>query len=196
MARSLDEHTQSLVNYLPGGRLFRSANVSNSNFRGLLKGLAGELLRCDRNIRLYLDEILPDKTVIFIDEWERALGIPDSCFPGTGTVDQRRLHVLIKLASLGVQTNSDFVALGALFGVTVTIESGSVSGIFPMTFPIVLFDSAREAYFTIFVTFTVPAASRFPLTFPFIFGSSDIAILECLFNKLKPANCNVIFKQV
>jgi len=194
--QSLDDHAQSLAGYLPGGPMFSAVNIRDSNFRKLIKGLAGELLRADGSLRLYSDEILPDRTTLFVPEWERAVGIPDNCFPGTGTVDQRRLHILIKLASLGVQTAADFIELGALFGVTVGVQGGSVSGAFPMTFPIMLFDSPRDPYFTILVTFTITESNKFPLVFPFTFGSPEMGILECLFSKLKPANCDVIFIQV
>jgi len=42
--------------------------------------------------------------VAFLDEWERALGIPDDCFDLANTDDERRINILTKLAALGVQT--------------------------------------------------------------------------------------------
>jgi uncharacterized protein YmfQ (DUF2313 family) len=194
LRRTLIEHTQSLANYLPGGRVFAQKNKSGSNLRKLLRGLATEVLRADEFIRTYEQEVIPDQTTLFIDEWEQAVGIPDSCFKGTGTIEQRRTHVLIKLASLGVQTEQDFIDLAALFGVTVTIEQGSTQGAFPMTFPLLLLGDA--AYFTIIVRYSDVSAARFPHTFPITFGAEAIGIMECLFTKLKPANCDLIFEQV
>jgi uncharacterized protein YmfQ (DUF2313 family) len=127
---------------------------------------------------------------------QKAVGIPDDCFPGTGDADERRNHILTKLSSLGIQTADEFVALAALFGVTVTVESGSVSGAFPMVFPITFFDASQPARYTIVVTFTVIGGDDFPFEFPFTFGDAATAILECLFSKLKPANCGLIFKQI
>lgn len=193
--RDLEAFTKSLADYLPGDPLFASKGVAGSTLRRLLQGLSGELYRCNGYLRGYASEILPDQTTKYLGEWERALGIPDSCFDGQGTVEERRRDVLAKLASLGVQTVDDFVELAAFFGATVTIENGSARGIFPMAFPIILFDTAKQARFTIYVTFTAPLASRFPLTFPFTFGDDAIAIMECLFNKLRPANVKVIFAQ-
>ena len=103
---------------------------------------------------------------------------------------------MVKLASLGVQTAQDFIDLAALFGITVEIKNGTVNGTFPMTCPIIVFDSSKAARFTIIVTFTVAAAETFPYTFPLPFGNAQIAILECLFNRLKPANTDIIFLQV
>jgi len=194
LLRTIEDQAQSLANYLPGGRVFTPKNDPNSNLRAVLRGMASELFTADGYIRTYQQEIIPDETVLFIDEWERAVGIPDSCFKGTGTIDERRLHVLVKLASLGVQTAQDFIDLAALFGVTITVTAGSTSGGFPMTFPIRLFGPA--AYFTIIVQFTVESIERFPLTYPITFGDETIGLLECLFTKLKPANCDLIFEQV
>lgn len=194
LLRTIEEQAQSLANYLPGGRVFAPKNDADSNLRKLLRGMAAELYKADGYIRTYQQEIVPDETVLFIDEWERAVGIPDDCFPGTGSIDTRRLHVLVKLASLGVQTEQDFIDLAALFGVTVTIEQGSTQGGFPMTFPILLLGPA--AYFTILVRYSDVSAARFPLTYPITFGAEAIGIIECLFTKLKPANCDIIFEQV
>lgn len=194
--RDIEQYTDSLADYLPGGLLFASKSVQDSNFRKLLKGMSGELFRANGLLKTYNDEIIPDQTVKFIDEWESALGIPDDCFRGTGTIDERRRDVLTKLGSLGIQTKQDFIDLAALLGIAVNVESGSHNGTFPLVFPAILFDSSKGARFTIIITFTVEPASRFTYTFPFVFGGDAIAILECLFNKLKPSNCKLIFVQV
>lgn len=194
--RDLEQYTNSLADYLPGGCLFASAYVSNSNFRKLLRGMSGELFRANGLLKEYSEQVIPDQTVKFIEEWESALGIPDDCFSGTGTLTERRRDILTKLAALGVQTRQDFIDLAATFGVTITINAGIDEITFPLTFPVVMFSTVKEARFTIVVRFTVQAANRFPLVFPITFGSGEIAILECLFTNLKPTNCDIIFQQV
>lgn len=194
--RNTEEQAQSLANYLPGGKLFSQANVHDSTFRKLIRGLAGELVTADGYLHNFSQEIIPDETVLFIDEWEQAVGIPDDCFPGTGSTTERRLHVLVKLASLGVQTVDDFEALATLLGATVQVISGHEATSFPLVFPWVFFSTVLESRFTIIVTFTVQEANRFPFTYPIVFGDDTIAIIECLFTKLKPANCAIIFQQV
>jgi len=194
---SKETHADALADYMPNGKLFEAKKINNSNFRQLLVGIASELFNAEGYLVTLDKEYLPDETVLFIEEWESAVGIPDDCFKISGTTDERRKNILIKLASLGVQTSDDFESLGDIFGVDVTVNAGiDVGSTFPMTFPFTFFDSATDARFTIVVDFTVDASSRFPLTFPFTFGSEEISILECLFNKLKPANCNIIFRQV
>ena len=194
--RDLDQYTNSLADYLPGGCLFASAHISDSNFRKLLQGMAGELFRANGLLIEYSEQIIPDQTTKFIEEWESTLGIPDDCFTGTGTIDERRTDILVKLAALGVQTAEDFVDLATILGATVTVTPGIDEISFPLIFPILMFETLKEARFTIVVQFTVQAANRFPFVFPFTFGDSTIAILECLFTKLKPANCDIIFSQI
>ncbi len=187
----------SIANFLPPGLMFTGGKIEGTNLRKLLTGLAEELFRSEDLLKQYTEEYLPDCTVLFLDEWESALGIPDDCFSGTGTNDERRRDILAKLASLGVQTAQDFVDLALIFGIDVQVQSGAdVAAIFPFTFAVQFFNSAKEARFTIIVTFLEEAPNVFPLTFPITFGDELIGLLECLFAKLKPANCDIIFKQV
>lgn len=188
----------SIANFLPPGIMFEGGKIEGTNLRKLLTGLAVELFRSEDLLKQFTEEFLPDCTVLFLDEWESALGIPDDCFLGTGTNDERRRDILTKLAALGIQTAQDFVDLASIFGITVEVQGGvEVGNVFPFTFPMLLFfNSAKEARFTIVVTFLEDAANAFPLEFPISFGDPIIGLLECLFTKLKPANCDIIFKQV
>lgn len=193
---SIDEHTKALADYLPGGPLFAAKNIAGTVMRDMLKGISRESVRAEAYLKALQEEFIPDKTNNFLDDWERVLAIPDDCFDGQGTNGQRRQAILIKLASLGVQTAEDFENLALLFGITVSVIPGAELFSFPLTFPFLFFTTEEEARFTIVITFTVSGPSVFPFTFPIVFGNREIAILECLFRKLKPANCEVIFQQI
>ena len=192
MTQNIQSHTieqmvVSMASYLPGGDLFIAAHVSGTNQNDLLRGLAFSLLDAENFIEVYNSEFIPDNTSTFIEEWESALGIPDDCFPGPAEPDLsvRRNHILIKLASLGVQTGPDFVNLATILGFPDTIvDPGVNAGITPLS----------VARFTIVVNFPAPADNIFPLNFPIPFGTNAFAILECLFEKLKPANCDIKFQ--
>ena len=212
---SLDRQTEILANYLPDGRAFGGKRIAGSVSRLLLEGLAQERLRSSNLVTEFRDEILPDETTLFIEEWESAVGIPDDCFlTTTGTIVERRRNVLAKLVSLGVQTAADFVALAALFGITAVVKGGSVHGVFPYEFPMIFFPDARTAFHTIIVNFTgsfsnvfpytfpitfpdidlvEPPLNTFPYTFPITFQSQELALVECLFRKVKPAHVDVLF---
>lgn len=194
--RTAEENTQSLANQLPPGGAFGSRNVTGSNLRRFLDGLAIEVGRVNDLLALFRAETLPDETTKLLEEWESAVGIPDSCLLGTGTIDERREHVLIKLAALGIQTAAQFEALAFDgFNLTVTVNSGAQFFTFPAEFPLIFFPDEQTSRFTIVVDHT-SERDAFTYTFPFTFTTSDLTILECIFGKLKPANCDLLFRQV
>ena len=204
-ARTLEEQTNSLALYLPTGRAWTAKNIEGTVTRGLLEGLAGELLRASALVEEFREEILPDRTVLFLDEWESALKIPDDCFTGVGTDDERRRDILAKLASYGIQSAEDFRRLALLvYGIELEIRNPvpDPGNRFPYTFNPTgeadpdgdggefLFNlSGREARFQIIIEYqNLPAAILFPYTFPLSFLTREIAVIECLFAKLRPAN--------
>lgn len=196
---SLEEHTDSVVAYLPGGELFLARNQPESVLRRLFEGLAIQIKQAEDTMNDLTYEYDINCTTNLISEWERALGIPDECFTGTGTLEERRRDVLIKLASLGVSTQKDFVDLAARFGFKALVKtSGSAYGIFPLDFPIAFFQYPQDARFTLYIILdaaNVPEVFPFAVTrFPIPFYSSVTNIIECLFRKLAPANVDVQFR--
>jgi uncharacterized protein YmfQ (DUF2313 family) len=181
----LEEVQASLAAYLPGGPLWESAIVPGTNLNAVLAGLSGLLLDVETFNQIYNSEFIPSSEgTNFLENWERALLIPDDCFPGDAEPDRsvRRLHVLVKLASLGVQTSDDFIRVAEILGFIGTeVLSGIDAGI-----------PEPEGQFTIVVNFAFDG-NNFPLTFPIPFGSEQFSILECLFTKLKPDNCAIEF---
>jgi uncharacterized protein YmfQ (DUF2313 family) len=186
-----EEHTNALAHHHPSDNMFASKNESDSVLRLFLEGLAQEMIRSEDYLKS-LDQVIPDETSLFLDEWERVLGIPDDCFDGEGDNATRRGNILVKLASLGVQTVEDFENLALVFGVTITVIPGNDYWLAP-GFPFVI--TEEESRYYIVVEFVNPDPG-FPYTFPFTFGADYFGILECLYRKLKPANCEVLFTEV
>ncbi|MCK5127652.1 MAG: DUF2313 domain-containing protein [candidate division Zixibacteria bacterium] len=193
---SLEDHTSALADYLPNGRLFEAKGISDSNFRQLLRGLSGELFNAQGYLKTLDEEYIPDLTNLFLDEWEQALGIPDECFSGTGSNDDRRRGILVKLAALGVQTAQEFEDLGELFGVDVNVSPGIEAASFALSFPIIFSNSPADSRHIIVVDFPIPVGGFFIYNFPISFGESSQFILKCLFSKLRPANCKIIFRNI
>lgn len=206
-----------LMRTLSGTPMTGGEDPRESLIRKLLRALSHELRRAHDLLRQFADEIpgvdpatttatspgrakggTPSGMVKLLPEWEKAVGIPDDCFPGTGTLDERRRHVFTKLASLGVQTSDDFEALALLFGVVIQCQPGLESPLFPADL------SAADARFTVVITFFVHETVSFTYTFldrdpppgpedGLLFVESQVVILECLFAKLIPANCQLRF---
>lgn len=197
VVNNVDINTQSLANYLPNGKLYQAKNIQDSNMRNVLGVLALELIRKETTIKTLADQYYPFTTIDFIVEWEQALRIPDDCFKIEGiSLEQRQKQIIAKLAIDNIITLTDFVALAAFFGFTITIQTGFDVDTFPATFPFILSGTIQEQKFTIIVTFhNLQPELGFPYTFPFNFPTNDPnQFLECLIKKLVPANVSVIFR--
>ena len=96
----------------------------------------------------------------------------------------------------GVQKKEDFVRVAAFFGLTISVTSGKVAGVFPLGFPILFFSSKKEAVHTLFFILLgdLSANNAFPLPFPIPFGIGGVTFLQCIFEALAPANVAVIIK--
>ena len=187
-----EAHAQSLADYLPNGILFEAKNINDSNFRQLLRGLSGELFTAQGYITEFENEYFPDRTNLFLSEWEQALSIPDDCFSGTGSNDDRRRDIIVKLSILGVQTASDFVALALVFGKIVTVTPLSDEAFPPYAVPFTPL-SLPDARFVIVVTGEDLVSGLPPYDVPFDLINGE-SILECLINSVAPSNCKVIFR--
>lgn len=192
------DNTQSLADNLPDGELYRAKNMPESTFRELLYALALEIGRVEGLIEFIADDYYIWTTEALLESWERAVGIPDSCFKTTGlSLDERRRNVIAKFALMNIITRDDFVLLAEFFGFRIEITNGykEVNGnAFPLTFPFVFSDSSKEARFTMIVKFLDKVDPNvFPFTFPITFGDDETSFLRCVFRKLKPAYCRIIF---
>ena len=195
----LKERTQTqqadiLAQYLRDDNLHEAKNREDSTLRKILIGLASEWLNFRDKINEVSSEYNPQKTTALIQEWEQFVGIPDSCIPVASTIEQRRLNVLLKLAGINATTEKQFKNVASILGYNIEVSNGVATSTFPLTLPFLLISEA-SAPFTIVIT--LPSSikpSGFPLTFPFTLTSQQPAILDCLFNKLKPANTQLFFR--
>lgn len=122
---TIDEHVQALGANFPSGRLWAPKSRKGSNLYKLLRGMAPTFVRIDQLIQCFVDESYPPETTAYLEEWEAALGIPDSCLALQPTIAGRQLAIKLKLITMrGVTTSPDFVGLGAEFGVNIRVNAG------------------------------------------------------------------------
>ena len=195
----LKERTQTqqadiLAQYLRDDNLHEAKNRDGSTLRKILIGLASEWLNFRSKINEVSNEYNPKTTTKLIEEWEQFVGIPDDCIPVASTIEQRRLNVLLKLAGINATTEKQFKNVASILGYNIEVSNGVSTSTFPLTLPFLLISEA-SAPFTIVIT--LPSSIQpngFTLTFPFTLTSQQPAILDCLFNKLKPANTQLFFR--
>ena len=192
--RTQPQQADILAQYLRDDNLHEAKNRDDSTLRKILLGLASEWLNFRNKINEVVNEYNPQKTTALIQEWEEFVGIPDSCIPVASTIEQRRLNVLLKLSGINVTTEKQFKNVASILGYNIEVSNGVSTSTFPLTLPFLLISEA-SAPFTIVITLSSSLKpSGFPLTFPFTLTSQHPAILDCLFNKLKPANTQLFFR--
>lgn len=188
-----EQQTNSLAAFYPAGSAFESANTEGSVFGDFTEGLSCEIKRVYDDI----NNLSEDYDILVTDEllsrWENAVGIPDDCFPGTGTKAERRSHVLLKFANMNVQTASDFEELAVLLGFAdVTVTPLQDLAFPPYDVPFIP-ASAPSSRYTILVKGSNVVSNVPPYDVPFIPSSSNQNILSCIFDKIKPANVKIIY---
>jgi uncharacterized protein YmfQ (DUF2313 family) len=192
---SQDENAQSLANFLPGGLLFEAKNIQGSNLRNFLFGLAAEFQRCEQLLSDTTTEYDIRTTNNLISEWEQAVGIPDCCFTNTGSIEERRANVLVKIASPGVSTAQDFIDLAAILGYTITIERlDEVEFYPPYDVPFTPIYGVPESRYVWIVVGDGVVANVPPYDVPFSLGDSTATLLQCVFNQLKSAQTLILYQ--
>ncbi|MCA6484092.1 MAG: DUF2313 domain-containing protein [Chitinophagaceae bacterium] len=194
--KTAEDQQKLLASFLPNGRAFLAKALPQTKLFNLLYGLAVECARVEgllNDIEINHDI---NQTVLLIEEWESALGIPDDCIPVASTIEQRRANVIMKLGAMGLQTEQDWLDFITSLGYSAVIRTGRCYGIFPYTctFPLYFFKQPSDARFDWEIQITgtdTPCIFPFYGLFPICFSSGVSNMLLCLFMKLKPRNTNL-----
>lgn len=185
------QHARSLAAYLPSSRPFVAKDSPDSNLHQLLLGFGGSLARAEKNIHDLFYEKDITKTTMLIEEWERAVGIPDDIFTTAYPIEKRRLHVLIKLTA-SVQTTEDFEELGRLLGYAdIKILPLIYPNYLPWNVPFIPWNG-YDGRFVAIVTGTGILANNPPYDVPFDVRTDSSLIIK-LFEKLKPAHTKFLY---
>lgn len=192
--RTQAQQTEILAQYLRDDELHEAKNREDSVLRKILFGLASEWLNFRNTINEVSNEYNPQKTAQLIEDWEQFVGIPDSCIPVASTIEQRRLNILLKLAGINATTEEQFKKVALILGYNIQVSNAVATSTFPLTLPFLLVEEA-SAPFTIVITLSTASQPQgFTLTLPFTLSLPQPTILNCLFNKLKPANTQLFFR--
>ena len=97
--RTTTQQTDVLAGYLPNDDLHALKNKDGSNIRKVLIGLAAQWGRFRDTINEVYAEYDPENTTALIEEWEEFVGIPDECISNDGTLEERRVNILLKLSN-------------------------------------------------------------------------------------------------
>jgi uncharacterized protein YmfQ (DUF2313 family) len=196
IVHSQDEQAQMLAMKLPQGEFWDAKDNPNSNLYKLLLGLGFKLMRLEADLNYAADELSLIRTNDLIDEWEKEYAIGASCFASLSDgadLETRINNILILISADGTSTEEQFEAIALALGLVVDVRPGGEYSAFPLTFTHTFLGDQREIRFTIIVDMENVPVGAFTYEFPFTFSDPVVGALKCLFNRLKPANCRVVY---
>jgi uncharacterized protein YmfQ (DUF2313 family) len=112
-------YARQLKALLPRGLLWSAP--ADGVLDRMLRGFSDELVRVDARGDDLIREADPRTTNQLLVDFERVLGLPDSCVSDNQSVAERRLAVVAKITNLGGQSRQFFIDVAAAAGYTVTL---------------------------------------------------------------------------
>ena len=189
-----DDYTQVLADLLPRGWAW-TRELSSVQML-VISGLAAEFARIHARDCDLLAESYPGTALETLTDWERICGLPDPCTGVLGTIQQRRMAILAKLAMRGGQSRQYYIDIAAALGFTITITeyqpfrvgkgraSEHLSGLdWIFYWRVTSFEQNQKIYFFR----TGQSATREPLRY------WNNSLLECVIRAIAPAHTLVQF---
>lgn len=189
--------SQQMADCLAQGRAWGLKNDENSNARKLIKSLSVAHNRSQQQIELIETEFRIENSFDLLGEWEESVGIPDECIATSQTIEQRRAAVIERLKKLPIVTLADVQAyVDALFpSMGVIIYPGFEYYTFEYEFEIDFLSGVSDKF--ILVAEVPLSDNTFEYDFEIGFeGGVDTTNLECVLNKIIPANVYLIIEYV
>ena len=186
--KTLEQYASALFKLFPQGYAVPEY-ADDSNLKTLFETIGHSLLAADYEADVILDNLFPDNAGIFLNDWERVLGLP---LPGLESLTTtQRLGLIKTWLNIGELSNAAFfVDIAAAVGYTITVTEFTPAS--PPPAPAVATDACL--YFQI----NAPAQTEQY----FIAGVSragDVLVdygndaLEYIIKFFKPAHAVVIF---
>lgn len=190
MGMTAADYLAQLQALLPPGAAW--TRDSEATLTKLMQAIADEFARLDGRTTQLLEETDPRTTSELLADWERVAGLPDSCVTAPQTTAQRRAALHARLTTLGGQSAAYFIALAESLGYTVTITEFHLHTVeddvdYPLYAAPWQFAWQVNAPQDNVGQLSVIDSVDDPLAW---WGNE---ILECVFNRLKPAHTHVLF---
>lgn len=116
----LDDYASQLIALLPRGLAWDS--VGSGLFSDLIHGIAAEYWRVSNQIVELENDTFPLNTTQLLTDWERVLGLPDSCYADAAqSTTERRAAVVTKLSTISEPTPTFFENLALNYGYAIEV---------------------------------------------------------------------------
>lgn len=195
-SRTQQEQARILANYLRNDNLHEAKNKEDSNLYKVLLGLAEGWLDFRENAKDIIDNYNINNSLLLIEEWEKAVGIPDDVFSVASDIETRRKNVLLKIAGSKAETKEQFENIGKILGFNIQVEPALQYSKFTYTFPVLLVNEGSKPFVIVVNIDKSLKPNGFPFTFTLNFSINPADILKLFFNKIKPSNTIIVFRYV
>jgi uncharacterized protein YmfQ (DUF2313 family) len=204
----------TLQRHLPTGVAWDAYRIVGKNLYRLWSAFARAYDDMSAALCRLVTELNPYTTEHMIEEWERAVGLPDPCLPTANTLAERRGLVLFRLAKRRWTTSAEWVELASLFGLQIKITPGwyvqrkalfgdSTHGFSVYQFPLSFDIFPKLGRFRVYIDVTNQGFDGFEYGdglhtgFPIPFNDTlpGLNAFMCLIDRLRPANVVVIWNQ-
>lgn len=189
--KTTSDFARQMKALLPAGAAWQSLLDPASVFCAVLAGLSVEFARFDQWVDLLTRELDPATAIETLNDWEQLLGLPDGCLQAT-TIQERQLLAKTRYIATGGSSKAYFLELADSLGYSISIEEYRP------------FRLGRSGVGSPFNTgdkpFTWKVTSAGIPSYLFRLGRSTLGdpfmspantLIECLFNRLKPAHTRI-----
>ena len=211
LGRSVDV----LLRHLPLGRAWLGFRTKQKRAYRIIQGLAAPFEDAWTALCALATELSPYQTTDLIGDWEAAVGLPDACLPSAVTIEQRRAQIVYRLSKRRWTTAQDWKDLALLFNLVIQITPGWYvqrlalfgDGTPPgaeWDFPLSFDSFPRLGRFRVYIDVVGIDYVGFEygggltssdVGFPIPFGDSSpaLALIQCIFDRIRPANVVIIW---
>lgn len=114
VTKTADDYYRQMAQLLPLGPAW-DADL-NAGIHDVLRAAAQEFARVDARAGDLISEVVPTGVRELLPDWERVMGLPDSCTLLQPQFWQRRAEVVRRFGAVGEQRSAYFVQVAALMG--------------------------------------------------------------------------------
>jgi uncharacterized protein YmfQ (DUF2313 family) len=196
----------TLQRHLPTGLAWDAYRIVGKNAYKLWSAFAQAYENMSQSLCQLALELNPYTTVAMIEDWERAVGLPDACLPPATTLAERRGLVLFRLAKKRYTTAAEYVELAQLFGLQIVVTPGwhvQEPALYAFDYPKKYDLFPKLGRFRVYIdilnvdfggySYGLTASPGFPV--PYNLPSTGADTFKCLIDRIRPANVVVIWNE-
>lgn len=198
---------EALARHLPTGVAWLAFRTPGKQASKLIAAISGVFQDAWAFLCKMTRELDPRTTEELIDNWERAVSMPDACWPKAGTLQERRDQVMFRLAMRRWTTAQDWHDLAEIFGLTIAITPGwyvqrpalydfwypKHYDIFPKLGRFRVYIDITNDYFRGYEYGGTDPRSGPGYAIPYGDLAPDFTAFQCLIERVRPANVVVIW---